>query len=258
MSQAVHVHPTALVDPGAELGAGVTVGPYAIVGPQVTIGDGSVVAPHAVLERNVRLGARCRVGVGAVIGGEPQDLKFKGEETWAEIGDDTLIREYVTVNRGTTHSYRTTVGKGCLLMSYVHLGHDCHVGDGVIISSTTGLAGHVTVGDKAIINGLVGIQQFIRVGTFSYIGGHSAVRKDIPPYTRCDGDRVLGLNRVGLQRNGFAPDVIDDLTKAYRLFYRSSLNISQALERARTELPARLEVAAFVEFIASSEKGVAV
>ena len=258
MSAGVAVHPTAIVDPGAALEAGVTVGPYAIVGPQVTVGAQSAIGPHAVLERNVRLGSRCRVGVGAVIGGDPQDLKFQGEETWAEVGDGTIIREYVTINRGTTQSYRTSVGKGCLLMSYVHLGHDCHVGDGVIISSSTGLAGHVTVGDKAIINGMVGIQQFLRIGAFSYIGGHSAVRKDIPPYTRCDGDRVLGLNRVGLQRCGFPPDVIEDLTRAYRLFYRSSLNISQALERARTELAARTEVAAFVEFIASSEKGVAV
>ena len=258
MSGGATVHPTAIVDRGATLGSSVAIGPYAIIGPQVTIGDGCTIAPHAVLERNVRLGAGCKVGVGSVLGGDPQDLKFKGEETWVEIGDGTLIREYVTVNRGTTQSYRTSVGKGCLLMSYVHLGHDCHIGDGVIISSNTGLAGHVTIGDKAIVNGMVGIQQFVRIGTFCYIGGHSAVRKDIPPYTRCDGDRVMGLNRVGLQRNGFSPECIEDLTKAYRLFYRSSYNITQALERAPTDLPSRPEVAAFVEFIASSERGVAV
>jgi UDP-N-acetylglucosamine acyltransferase len=252
------VHPTAVVDPGAELGQGVTVGPYAIVGPRVTVGDGTVLGPHVVLQHFAKVGARCRVSPGAVIGGDPQDLKFKGEETWAEVGDDCVIREYVTINRGTTQSWRTSVGSGCLLMSYVHLGHDCHVGNGVIISSTTGLAGHVTVGDRAIINGMVGIQQFLRIGTFAYVGGHSAVRKDIPPYCKTDGDRILGLNRVGLQRNGFSAETIAALTSAYRLFYRSRLNIGQALERARAELPPVPEVQAFIAFIESSEKGVAV
>ena len=252
------IHPTAVVDPGAQLGTGVSIGPYAIIGPQVTVGDGTTIAPHAVLEHYVRLGARCRVGVGAVIGGDPQDLKFQGEETWAEVGDDTVIREYVTMNRGTTQSYRTTVGQGCLLMSYVHLGHDCHVGNGVIISSMSGLAGHVTVGDRAIINGMTGVQQFLRIGTFAYVGGHAAVRKDIPPYCKTDGDRVLGLNRIGLQRSGFTPETIAALTSAYRLFYRSRLNIGQALERAKAELPPVPEVQAFIGFIESSEKGVAV
>lgn len=258
MSAGVRIHPTAIVDPGAQLGADVQVGPYAIIGPHVTVGDGTLIGSHAVLERYVRMGARCKVNAGAVIGGDPQDLKFKGEETWAEIGDDTVIREYVTVNRGTTQSYRTSVGKGCLLMSYVHLGHDCHVGDGVIISSTTGLAGHVTVGDRAIINGMVGIQQFLRIGTFAYVGGHSAVRKDIPPYCKTDGDRVLGLNRIGLQRSGMSAETLAALTTAYRLFYRSRLNIGQALERAKVELPSVPEVQVFVSFIESSEKGVAV
>ncbi len=258
MSAGVLIHATAVVDPAAQLGTDVVVGPYAVLGPRVTVGDGTVLGPHVVLERNVRLGARCRVAAGAAIGGDPQDLKFKGEETWAEIGDDCVIREYVTVNRGTTQSYRTSIGNGCLLMSYVHLGHDCHVGHGVIISSTTGLAGHVTVGDRAIINGMVGVQQFLRIGTFAYIGGHSAVRKDIPPYCRTDGDRVLGLNRVGLQRSGMPEATLAALTSAYRLFYRSKLNIGQALERARAELPKAPEVETFLSFIETSEKGVAV
>jgi UDP-N-acetylglucosamine acyltransferase len=253
----VRVHPTAIVDPTAQLGAGVEVGPYALIGPQVTVGDGTRIAAHAVLERNVRMGARCRVGIGAVVGGDPQDLKYRGEETWAEIGDGTVIREFVTVNRGTTQSFRTTVGAGCLLMSYVHLGHDCHVGDGVVLSSSTGVAGHVTIGERAIINGMVGIAQFLRIGTYAYVGGHSAVRKDIPPYCRTDGDHVLGLNRIGLERGGFAPEVIADLTAAYRLFYRSRLNIGQALDRAG-ELSPRPEVQAFVEFIRAAERGVAV
>lgn len=252
------IHPTAIVHPDASLGAGVEIGPYAVVGPQVTLGDHSVLGHHAVLERNVRMGARCRVGPSSVIGGDPQDVKYAGEETWVEVGDDTRIREFVTVNRGTTQSFRTSLGQGCLLMSYVHVGHDCHVGDGVILSSSTGLAGHVTIGDRAILNGQVGVAQFLRVGTFAYVGGHSAVRKDIPPYLRTDGDRILGLNKIGLQRNGFSAETIEALTQAYRLFFRSPYNISQALEQARSELPPVPEVLSFVQFIESSEKGVAV
>jgi UDP-N-acetylglucosamine acyltransferase len=254
---ATQIHPTAIIDPAAHLDHGVHVGPYAILGPEVYVGRDCVIAPHAVLERNVRMGAGCKVGVGAVIGGDPQDLKYRGEETWAEIGEGTIIREYVTVNRGTTDSFRTVVGHHCLLMSYVHLGHDCHLGDRVVVSSSSGLAGHVTVGDRAIINGMTGVQQFLRIGTFAYVGGHSAVRKDIPPFCRTNGDRILGLNRIGMQRSGFTDETIADLERAYRHFYRSRLNVTQALERAG-ELPVRQEVQDFVAFIAASEKGVAV
>ncbi len=252
------IHRTAIVDAGAELGDGVSVGTYAIIGPSAIVGAGCQIASHAVLEGNVRLGERVKVGVGSVIGGDPQDLKYKGEETWAEVGDDTVIREYVTVNRGTTASFRTTVGKGCLLMSYVHLGHDCHLADGVIVSSTTGLAGHVEIGAKAIINGMVGIQQFIRIGIFAYVGGHSAIRKDVPPYARTDGERILGLNKIGLERNGFSPEAVEILQQAYRYFFRSSLNITQALERVRLEVPACPELEELVRFIESSERGVMV
>lgn len=254
---ATNVHPTALVSPDAALGHDVVIGPYAIVGRRVTVGAGSVIGAHAILETCVRLGERVKVGSSSIIGGDPQDLKFKGEETWAEIGDDTVIREFVTVNRGTTQSYRTTVGTGCLLMSYVHLGHDCHLGDGVIVSSSSGLAGHVEVGAKAIINGMTGVQQFIRIGTIAYVGGHSAIRKDVPPYCRTDGEGVLGLNKVGLQRSGVGPDAIEALAQAYRIFFRSSLNISQALEQVKAE-PMTPEVEALVRFIETSEKGVMV
>lgn len=251
------IHPTAIMSPDASLGNGVVVGPYAIVGPRVTVGAGCVIGAHAILETCVKLGERVKVGAGSIIGGDPQDLKFKGEETWAEIGDDTVIREYVTVNRGTTQSYRTTVGKNCLLMSYVHLGHDCHLGDGVIVSSSSGLAGHVDVGNKAIINGMTGVQQFIRIGTLAYVGGHSAIRKDVPPYARTDGEMVIGLNKIGCQRSGVNPEAVEALSAAYRTFFRSSLNISQALERVKAE-PMTPEVQHLVQFIEASEKGVMV
>ena len=252
------IHKTAIISPDAELGARVSVGPYAIVGPAVTIGDDCVIAAHSIIEQHVRMGARTRVGSGSIIGGDPQDLKYKGEETWALIGADTVIREFVTVNRGTTQSFETRVGNGCLLMSYVHLGHDCHLADGVIVSSSSGLAGHVEVGERAIINGMTGVQQFVRIGTYAYVGGHSAIRKDVPPYCRTDGERVLGLNKIGLERAGFSKEAVETLQQAYRYFFRSSLNITQALERVRLEVTSCTELEALVRFIEASERGVMV
>ncbi len=254
------VHATALVAADAELAGDVEVGPYAVVGPRVRVGAGCRIGAHAILERQVRLGAHCRVGPHSVIGGDPQDLKFQGEETWVEVGDGTVIREFVTVNRGTSQSWKTSIGTGCLLMSYVHLGHDCHVGDGVILSNNVQLAGHVQIEARAILGGMTGVHQFVRIGSFAFIGGFSKVAKDVPPYTKVDGNpaRLFGLNSIGLQRNGFSREAQDALKQAYRLFFRSSLNIGQALERARLELPALPEVQAFVAFIEASERGVLV
>lgn len=254
------IHPTAIVDAGAELGADVEVGPGAIIGPHCTVGDGTVIGPHSVLEEYVRLGQQVKIGVGAVLGGKPQDLKFKGEETWVEVGDRTTIREYTTINRGTAQSYRTTVGTDCFLMSYVHLAHDCHVGDGVIISNGTQLAGHVTIGDRATISGLCAVHQFAKIGCFAFIGGCSRVPKDVPPYVKAVGNplKLYGLNSIGLQRNGFSPEVIAELKHAYRMFFRSELNISQALEQARRELVMSPEVLAFVDFVEASQRGIAV
>jgi UDP-N-acetylglucosamine acyltransferase len=254
------LHTGASVDPRAELASDAEVGPYAIIGPGVTIGPGSRVGPFAIVERNARLGARVRIGPHSVIGGDPQDLKYAGEETWAEIGDDTVIREYVTVNRGTAESLSTTIGRGCLLMSSVHVGHDCHIGDGVIISNGAGLAGHVHVGARAIIGGMTGVHQFVHIGPWSFIGGLAKVTKDVAPYVRIDGNpsRPYGLNSVGLQRAGFSREVQEGLKQAYRLFFRSECNIGQAVERAGVELPQLPEVREFVDFIARSERGVLV
>lgn len=254
----VRIDPTATVAADAQLGSDVEIGPGAIIGPCVTIGDGAVIGPRAVLERNVRLGARCRVGIGSVLGGDPQDLKYKGEETWVEVGDGTIIREYTTVNRGTTQSYKTTIGAGCLLMTYVHLGHDCHVGDGVILSNLVQLAGHVHIGDRAILGGMTGVHQFVSIGAYAFIGGFSKVAKDVPPYVKVDGNpaRPFGLNVIGLRRQGFTRESLDALKEAYRLFFRSSYNVGQALEHAKTELPDTPEVRRFVDFIAASERGV--
>lgn len=252
------IHPTAIVSDHATLGAGVQVGPGVIIGDGCEVGDGCVLEARSVLERNVRLAANVRVGIGSVLGGDPQDLKFKGEETWVEIGEGTRIREYSTINRATAQSFRTTVGKGCFIMSYVHLAHDCHLGDGVIISNGTQLAGHVTIEDRAILSGLVAVHQFVRIGRHSFTGGCSRVAKDVPPFLKAVGNpvKLYGLNSVGLQRAGFDEGVIRELKRAYRLFFRSELNVSQAKERAASELTPSPEVEHFLRFLEESGRGV--
>jgi UDP-N-acetylglucosamine acyltransferase len=254
------VHPSAVISPQAKLGKNVTIGPFAIIGEGCEVGDGCVIAPHVILERNVKLGANVKVGAGTILGGEPQDLKFGGEETTVEIGEGTTIREYTTINRGTTHSFKTTVGRNCLLMSYVHLAHDCQIGDGVILSNVVQLAGHVIVEDKAIISGLTAVHQFVRVGRHSFIGGCSRVTKDIPPFLKAAGNPVqlYGLNTIGLQRGGFSEEVLRELKRAYRLFFRSDLNLGQAMEQAKAELEPFAEVNELVKFVEASERGVVI
>lgn len=254
------IHPTAIVSRDALVGSDVRVGPYAIIGDGCVVADGCQIAAHAVLEKNVHLAKNVRVGVGSVLGGDPQDLKFRGEETTVEIGDGSVIREYSTINRGTAESMKTTVGRGCFLMSYVHLAHDCHIGDGVIISNATQLAGHVTVEEKAILSGVSAVHQFALIGKYSFIGGCSRVAKDVPPYVKAVGNpvKLYGLNTVGLQRNGFAEDVIRELKRAYRLFFKSELNVSQAKQRAESELRMIPEVEEFLRFFERSDRGVVI
>jgi len=238
------VHPTAILDPAAELGQGVEIGPWVIVGPRVCIGDRCRIGPRARLQRNVRLAEDVSVGDGSILGGDPQDLKYKGEETWVEVGAGTIIREYSTINRGTTQSYRTTVGARCFIMSYVHLAHDCHLGDEVVIANGTQLAGHVTIQDHAVLSGLNAVHQFVTIGAYAFVGGGSRVNQDIPPYVKAVGNpmELYGLNSIGLQRAGFSGETVAALKRAYRLFFNSELNLSQALERARTDLPPFPEV----------------
>ena len=252
------IHATAIIAPSAMLGDNVSVGPYAYVGDDCVVGDGCVVAMRATLERNVTLAAGVKIGIGSVIGGDPQDLKYKGERTTVEIGENTVIREYATINRGTTHSMKTTVGSGSFLMSYVHLAHDCRVGNGVIIGNGTQLAGHVAIDDRAIVSGLVAVHQFARIGRHSFVGGCSRVAKDVPPYLKAVGNpvKLYGLNSVGLQRCGFDDAIVRELKRAYRLVFRSELNVTQAMSRARAELQPFPEVTAFLTFIEESERGI--
>jgi UDP-N-acetylglucosamine acyltransferase len=256
----VRIHPTAIVDPAAELGPDVEIGPWAIVGPKCTVGARSVLAPRALLERNVRLGADCRVGTGSILGGDPQDLKYRGEETWVEIGDGSAVREYATINRGTAESGSTTVGRKCLVMAYVHLAHDCHLGNEVILANLAQLAGHVKVGDGVIIGGMSAVHQFVKIGAYAFIGGMSRVSKDVPPFVKAVGSplRSYGLNSVGLVRRGFSSEAVRALKQTYALFFRSELNVSQALARARAELPPLPEVELFLRFVENSERGVLV
>lgn len=254
------IHPAAIVSPRAQLGERVEIGPFAIIGERCEVGDDCHIAPRVTLERDVKLGARVRVGIGSVLGGAPQDLKFAGEHTTVEIGDGTVIREYATINRGTSQSFRTSVGSDCLLMSYVHLAHDCHLGNGVILGNSVQLAGHVTIDDRATLSGLSGVHQFVRIGRNAFIGGCSRVSKDIPPFLKAVGNpvRLYGLNGIGLRRSGFSEEVVRELKRAYRLFFRSDLNLSQALERAETDLELYPEVRELMEFVEGSRRGVVI
>ena len=254
------IHPTAIVSPRAKLGARVVIGPFAMVGDGCEVGDDCEIHPRATLDRDVKLGIGVKVGIGSILGGPPQDLKYAGERTTVEIGDGTIIREYVTINRGTSQSFKTTVGSRCLLMSYVHLAHDCHIGNGVILGNTVQLAGHVTIEDKATLSGLSGVHQFARIGRHAFIGGCSRVSKDIPPFLKAVGNpiRLYGLNSVGLQRSGFPENVVRELKRAYRLFFRSDLNLSQAMRRAETELEMYPEVKELMRFVEESGRGVVI
>lgn len=251
------IHPTALVSPDAQIGDGVRIGAFAMVGEQCVLGDGCVLAARATLERNVTLAPNVKIGTGSILGGDPQDLKFGGEETFVEIGEGTVVREYATINRGTAQSHRTTVGQSCLIMSYVHLAHDCHVGDSVIISNGSQFAGHVTVEHHANISGLCVIHQFTRIGQFSFIGGGSRVPQNVPPFVMAVGSpiKLYGLNKVGLERNGFSKETVLELKRAYRILFMSGLNMSQALERVVSETQSVPEVQLLVEFMQAGGRG---
>ncbi len=251
------IHPTAIIEPGAEIADDVEIGPYAVVESDVVIADGCRIASSALLAAGARLAAGVKVHHGAVIGTVPQDLKFKGECTTAEIGENTVIREYATVNRGTDYHERTVVGRDCLLMAYSHVAHDCIIGDGVILSNAVQMAGHVTIQDFVIISGLVAIHQFVNIGAFSMIGGLFRVSKDVPPYILAGGLplKYEGLNVVGLRRRGFTPEQRKPIKEAYSLIYQSELLRTEALERIKSS-PMTPEVEKIMKFFESSERGV--
>jgi UDP-N-acetylglucosamine acyltransferase len=252
------VHPAAVVHEDAVLGDGVIVGPGAVIGPGVVIGDETEIGSNVLIAQDTVVGRQCRLYHGAVVGTDPQDLKFGGERTRVVIGDRTVVREYVTINRGTDASGLTSVGDDCLLMAYVHVAHDCHLGNRVIIANAVNMGGHVTIGDWAIVGGMTPIHQFVRIGEHAFVGGASRVAKDVAPYVRCSGNplELAGLNSIGLRRRGFDAAVRLELKRAYRLFFLSNLNVTQAVERARQDLELLPEVERFVTFFESSDRGV--
>lgn len=253
------IHPTAIVAPTARLGSGVTIGPYSTIGDQVTLGDGTTVGGHVVIEGGVEVGRNCRIFSHAVLGSEPQDLKFRGEKSMLIVGDGTIIREFATLNRATSGGGgKTVVGRGCLIMAYAHVAHDCHLGDGVILANAATLGGHVVIEEHAIVGGLTGVHQFCRIGAHAIIGGCSGIILDIPPYVKAQGNRarLFGLNTVGLKRRNFPPEAIRHLKQAYRLLFLSGLTTTQALERIATELSACAEIQHLVHFIKTSERGI--
>jgi UDP-N-acetylglucosamine acyltransferase len=256
----VTIHPTALVDPDAEFGTGVGVGPYAVIGPRVSVGEATTIGPHAVLEQNVRLGNHCTVGAGSILGAAPQDRKFAGEPTWVEVGDETVLREYVTLHRGTTERGVTSVGRRCFLMTYVHVAHDCVLEDDVTLANMVQLAGHVHIEAHATVGGLSPIHQFVRIGTYAFIGGGSRVPQDVPPFTRAAGNplRLYGVNTVGLTRAGFSKDARLALKHAYRLLFNSDLTTSDAIAVLLSEGEPLPEVRQLVDFLSRSERGVLV
>jgi UDP-N-acetylglucosamine acyltransferase len=251
------VHPTALVDPDARLGARVRIGAYTVVGPEVVLGDDVELGHHVVLEGRVELGGGVRVGHGGVLGGVPQDLKFKeGTPSGVRIGGGTVLREYVTIHRATTPEGWTEVGRDCLIMGLAHVAHDSRVGDGVIVINYAGITGHCQIGDGATVGGMVGMVPFTRIGTGAYIGGMAKLTADIPPYLLVEGQPAVarGVNVIGLRRAGMVAAERRVLQDAYRLLYRSGLTPRRALERMREELPACPPLLTLLDFIAGATR----
>ncbi|MEW6470531.1 MAG: acyl-ACP--UDP-N-acetylglucosamine O-acyltransferase [Bacteroidota bacterium] len=252
ISKLAHIHPD------ARIGANVTVEPFTTIYKDVAIGDGTWIGPNVTIMDGARIGKNCRIFPGAVISAIPQDLKFAGEETTAEIGDNTTIRECVTMNRGTRDKMKTAIGSNCLVMAYVHMAHDCIIGNNVIIANSVNLAGHVLIEDWAILEGYVGVSQFVRIGAHSFITGQTGVRKNVPPFVKAAREplQYVGINSVGLRRRGFSNETILQIEDIYRTLYVKGLNVSNALAVIEQEAPASKEKDQILSFIRESTNGI--
>src|SRR5438477_8656420 len=252
------IHPTAIVDPKAELGAGTIVGPYCIVGSDVALGDGCWLQHHVTLAGPMRAGAKNKFYAYCSIGQQTQDLKYAGEPTYLEIGDENIFREFCTVNRSTGKDGKTQIANRGNFLAYSHIGHDCIVDDAVVFSNNGTLAGHVRIDDHAIMGGLTAVHQFCRIGRFAITGGCSKIVQDVPPFMIAVGNpaKIRGVNLVGLERNGFAPESVKAIKEAFRLIYRSKFNTRQALEAIRSEIAPREEIAQITDFIETTERGI--
>jgi UDP-N-acetylglucosamine acyltransferase len=252
------IQPLAYVHPQAKVANNVIIDPFVTIEKNVEIGEGTWIGHHATIMEGARIGKNCRIFPGAVISAIPQDLKFDGEETTVEIGDNTTIREFVTVNRGTKASYKTVIGKNCLLMAYVHVAHDCVIGNNVILANAATLAGHIEIDDFAIIGGLAAVHQFVKIGAHSMISGGGMARKDIPPYTKAAREPLsyVGVNSIGLRRRGFTNEQINQIQEIYRIIYRKNYNVSQAVNIIEADVPATPERDEILTFINSSARGI--
>lgn len=245
------LHPTAIISPGAYLADDVTVGPYCIIEEDVEIGEGSHLNGNVTIHNGSRIGRYCEIWPGAVIGGPPQDHKYHGERSLVNLGDHNIIREFVTLHRAVGEGVATCIGNDNMLMAYVHVGHNCEIGNGNTISSFVGLSGHVSIEDHTVIGGMVGVHQFCRIGKLAMIGGMCKVNQDVPPFMLADGvpARVLEVNKIGLRRSGASPNVRTGLRQAYKLIYRSNLNLSQAMERIEEEVEKSEELDYLMNFM---------
>lgn len=256
----VKIDKTAIVHPTVEIDGGVAIGPYSVIGEGSKIGKDTVIGPHVVIGEHTKIGEKCRIFQFASVGAEPQDLGYKGEPTETIIGSNNVIREFVTIHRGTMKDKKKTVcGDNNLLMNYVHIAHDCTLGSNIIMANAATLAGHVTIGDNAILGGLVAVHQHVNIGAYCMIGGASAVSKDILPYVMAVGNRahVYGLNKVGLRRQGFSKDEMEEIKRCYHILFKSSLALKDAVSAIRSEFPASTHAARFVELIERSRRGIA-
>ncbi len=253
------IHPTAIVSPKAKIADDTTVEAFSIIGPDVAIGSGTVVGPHAVIDGHTTIGSNNRIYPFVSIGLPPQDITYAGEDTQVMIGNDNILRENVTVHRGSPRGAGITrIGNGTFLMAYVHVAHDCQIANGVIMANAATLGGHVEVGACAVIGGLVAVHQFVRIGEYSCMGGFAATGKDIPPYmlaSRAPAS-LHGPNLIGLKRSGFSPEAIHAIKKFYRIFFRSGLTVKEAIEKVRLEVDPLPEVEKLIEFVSSSKRGI--
>lgn len=254
------IHASAIVAPTAEIDSSADIGPYAVIGPKVRIGAGTTVGPHSVIEGRTAIGRNNRIFQFAAIGAIPQDLKYAGEDTSLEIGDENSIREFATLHIGTKGGGGVTrVGNKNLLMAYTHVAHDCRVADHCILANCAALAGHVTLEDHVHVGGLAGVHQFVKLGTQSFVAGGAVVTQDVPPYCTVQGDRakLAGLNTVGLTRAGFTADQISRIKTAYRVLFRKKLGLREAVAQLRAEFAGHPEIERFVAFVEGSERGIA-
>ena len=250
--------PLAYVHPGAKVAQNVVIEPFVTIQNDVEIGEGTWIGPNVTIFSGARIGKNCKIYPGAVIAAEPQDLKFKGEYTTVEIGDNTVIRECVTINRGTTDKNKTVVGSNCLIMAYVHIAHDCLVGNYVILANGVQLAGHIILGDYVFVGGTSAVHQFVNIGPHAMVAGGSLVRKDVPPFVKAAREPLsyAGVNSIGLRRRGFSSEKIEEIQDIYRILYLSGLNNTSAIDKVELEYAATAERDEIIKFIRNSERGI--